>query len=77
MKVCVIVVDLRDEIERREAFASDKIKNKELIREFVAQGRTQFGYDKETGDVLFAVDKGELVHIGENNNVSFKPFYQI
>jgi len=67
----VIIVDLTDKAQR-DKLNEVNPKNPNAAGKHVDQGRTCIGYDKETGDILFAIDeKGKFIHTN-NKNIIFK-----
>ena len=65
--VNIIIVDFRDEVERRQAYSKKLIKNKKILDKCVENGYTQFGYDLESGLVVFAVERGNLIYVSTDN----------
>jgi len=76
-KVSIVVVDLRDEVERRKAYTINGGRSKKLFDSYVEEGYVQFGYDEQTGDVLFAIDRNHKLIYNDNRNVEFKNINQI
>jgi hypothetical protein len=52
-------------------FLSLNSGNANRLKEYLSEGYTEIGYDEQTGDVLFAVHNGKIIHTG-NKNVEFK-----
>lgn len=76
-KLSIVVVDLRDEVERRKAYSLNEGRSKKLFDGYIEDGYVQFGYDEQTGDVLFALDKNHKLIYVDNRNVEFKNINQI
>lgn len=63
----IIVIDFRDEVERRQAYSKDLIKNKKLLDDCIEKSYTQIGYDVKSGELIFAVEKGNLIYRSNDN----------
>lgn len=66
----IIIVDLTDKAQR-DKLNSLNPNNPTGADKHIGLGRTCIGYDKETGDILFAIEKGKFIHTN-NKNIIFK-----
>lgn len=57
-QITIVVVDMRDEVERRQLYAMMQKENRPDVAD---RNYTQFGYNLDTGQVVFGVTDGALV----------------
>lgn len=67
----IILIDLKNEKEVAKYISYNPEHNKKTLDNFIQSGKTELGYEEETGDIVFAIEKGKLIYAA-NKKVAFK-----